>query len=320
MSRLHHRSICLPLVLLLGSSGCGEQPAATRPESSPAAPAARPTVVEVVARGLTFDAPDEVEAGWVTFRLRNESGMAHFAIVERLPAGKTLEDQQRDIAPVFQAGMDHLDDGDADLAGDAFAELPAWFGDIVFMGGPGLVSPGVTSDATVFLQPGTYLLECYVKTDGVFHSFNPAPDAYGMVHQLTVVDGDNGAPEPTASVQVAISSEGGIAVRGTPAAGRNTVRVEFPDQTVHENFVGHDVHVAAVPQNVATAELAAWMDWRAPGGLNTPAPVRFVGGSNEMPAGTVGYFTVDLAPGRYAWVAEVPAPDDKGMLQYFTVD
>lgn len=320
MMRLDHHWIWLGIAMLLGSGGCGEQRSAKAPEAAPAAPATQPTIVEMVARGLTFEAPDQVESGWVTFRLRNESGMAHFAIVERLPEGRTLEDQQRDIAPVFQAGMDHLNEGDGEAASAAFADLPAWFGDIVFLGGPGLVSPGVTSDATVFLEPGTYLLECYVKTDGVFHSFNPAPDAYGMVHQLTVVGGDNGAPEPAASVQLAISSEGGIAVQGTPVAGRNTVRVEFLDQTVHENFVGHDVHVAAVPEHVTTTELAAWMDWRGPEGLNTPAPVRFLGGSNEMPAGAVGYFTVDLTPGRYAWVAEVPEPNRKGMLRYFTVD
>jgi hypothetical protein len=38
-----------------------------------------------------------------------------------------------------------------------------------------------------------------------------------------------------------------------------------------------------------------------------------------MPAGETGYFTAALEPGRYAWIAEVPNPAEKGMLQPFTV-
>lgn len=326
--RIHQ--LGLAVVLLLAAAGCAdEQPPATATSDRPVSPDssvastvddAGVEIVEIVARGMTFEAPDEVEAGWVTFRLRNESAMAHFAIVERLPDGRHLEDQQRDIAPVFQAGMDLLEEGRPEQAGVAFSELPAWFGDIVFLGGPGLVSAGGQAEATVFLEPGTYLLECYVKTGGVFHSYNPDPDVRGMVHELTVLPGDNGAVEPTANVEIEISSTAGIEVRGTAVAGRNLVRVDFLDQIAHENFVGHDVHVAEVPEHVSTASLAAWMDWRASGGLDTPAPVRFVGGTNEMPAGSVSYFSVDLKPGRHAWVAEVPEPERKGMLRYFTVE
>jgi hypothetical protein len=38
-----------------------------------------------------------------------------------------------------------------------------------------------------------------------------------------------------------------------------------------------------------------------------------------MPAGSIAYLTVTLDPGRYAWVAEVPRPDEKGMLKVFEV-
>jgi hypothetical protein len=61
------------------------------------------------------------------------------------------------------------------------------------------------------------------------------------------------------------------------------------------------------------------MDWSAPGGLQTPAPAEFLGGLNEMPAGSTGYFTVDLEPGEYAWISEVPDASAKGMLKEFEV-
>ncbi len=276
-------------------------------------------VVDVIARGLTFEAPDTIPSGWTTFRFRNESGVVHFAVLERLPDGMGLEEQQQEVAPVFQAGMDLLNAGKMDAALAKFGELPEWFGRIVFMGGPGLTGPGRTSAASVYLEPGTYLLECYVKTGGVFHSYNPEPSAYGMVHELTVTRTPSGAEEPVATARITLSSERGIEVNGELTAGEQTVAVHFEDQVIHENFVGHDVHLVRLTDETELAELAAWMDWRATRGLETPAPAEFVGGLHEMPAGATGYITVTLEPGRYAWIAEVPEPEKKGMLQTFEV-
>jgi hypothetical protein len=79
------------------------------------------------------------------------------------------------------------------------------------------------------------------------------------------------------------------------------------------------VHLARLEDDTDMARLEAWMDWSHPDGLQTPAPVMFLGGLNEMPAGHTGYLHVDLEPGRYAWVAEVPGARAKGMLRVFTV-
>ncbi len=276
-------------------------------------------LVEVVARGLTFDAPDTVAPGWTTFRLINQSPMVHFAIVERMPEGRGVAEQQAEVAPPFQRGMDRIAEGDMDAAMAAFGELPEWFGEVVFLGGPGLTSAGVTSEATMWLEPGTYLLECYVKTDGVFHSFNPDANIVAMVHEFTVAGEETAVPEPASDHDVVISSETGFELTGAPSAGSNTFRVTFADQTVYANFVGHDVHVVRLGEGVAMDEIEAWMNWSSPGGLNTPAPATFVGGLNDMPAGGVGYFTVTLEPGSYALVAEVPDAAAKGMFVTFDV-
>jgi len=61
------------------------------------------------------------------------------------------------------------------------------------------------------------------------------------------------------------------------------------------------------------------MDWTQPGGLQTPAPAVFLGGLQEMPAGSTGYLTVTLEPGRYAWIAEIPGTDANGFLKEFSV-
>jgi hypothetical protein len=276
--------------------------------------------MNVVARGLSFEAPAEVPLGWTTIRFENLSPMVHFVVVERLPEGQGASSQQELVAPVFQRGMDLIAAGDMDGAMAEFGTLPPWFGDIVFMGGPGLTSAGQTSQATVYLEPGTYLLECYVKTAGVFHSYNPDPAILGMVHEFTVTAEASGAVEPSPTLSVRISSASGIEIEGTPSAGTHMVRVDFDDQVVHENFVQHDVHVARIPDGFDLATLEAWMNWVDPAGLQTPSPVEFIGGTNEMPGGTYAYFTVTLTPGTYALVAEVPGALGKGMLQTFTVE
>jgi len=276
-------------------------------------------VVLVTARGLSYEAPQEIESGWTTFRFVNESDMTHFAIVERLPEGIGVKEQQEQVAPVFQEGMNLLAAGNTDAALKKFGELPEWFGRIVFMGGPGLTSPHTTAQTTVHLEPGTYLLECYVKTGGVFHSYSANRSAYGMVHQFTVAERHSGEAEPEATAELTLSSARGIEAPATMIPGVHTIAVHFEDQTVHENFVGHDVHLVRLKPDTDVPALAAWMDWRQPTGLSTPAPAEFLGGVQESPAGTTGYMTVRLEPGDYAWISEVPDPDKNGMFQPFHV-
>ena len=307
-------AVALALTIASLTTGSSDGPVPDRPDDRPGA-----AVVEIIARGMTFEAPDEVPSGWVTFRLRNESDMIHFAVIERMPEGIGLAEQQEQVAPIFQQGMDLLNAGKPDEAMAAFGNLPEWFGEIAFTGGPGLTSPGETSSVTVHLTPGRYLLECYVKTNGIFHSYNPNGDGYGMMHEFEVVDRDSGLRTPKPSMEVSISGEGGIAFDGKALPGRQIVAVHFDDQQPHENFVGHDVNLVRLDEETDLDELLVWMDWTQPTGLETPAPARFIGGTEELPAGSTTYLNVDLRPGRYAWIAEVPRADEKGMFVIFTV-
>jgi uncharacterized cupredoxin-like copper-binding protein len=278
-------------------------------------------VVTITATGLDFDAPNEISSGWTTLRFNNESGMTHFALLERLPDGIGVEEHQAEVAPLFQKGFELMAAGKPDSASQTFEALPEWFSGVVFLGGPGLVAPGRTAQATVNLEPGTYLIECYVKTNGVFHSYNPLPDTYGMVREITVAEEASGTTAPEPSVELDVSKEAGIVWmddRPVPP-GQHTVAVHFRDQAVYKNFVGHDVHLVRLGPGTDEAAVAAWMDWTRADGLETPAPASFVGGTNEVPAGDTVYFTVDLSPGQYAWIAEVPNPAEKGMLKTFTV-
>ena len=79
------------------------------------------------------------------------------------------------------------------------------------------------------------------------------------------------------------------------------------------------LHLVRLTPETDTEALFAWMNWSLPAGLQTPATANFVGGINELPAGDTGYFSATLQPGEYAFIAEVPAAEEKRMFHRFTV-
>lgn len=169
-----------------------------------------------------------------------------------------------------------------------------------------MVSPGGTTDVVAFLEPGTYVIECYVKTeDGVFHS------VLGMIDEIAVAEDSHGAAPPDADLRITLRNpdpddgtapESGIEVDGTATAGRQVVEVRF--EADDPPLLGNDLHLVRLDDGTDVADVAAWMDWSRPDGLRTPAPATFLGGTHEMPQDRSAYLTVDLEPGHYAWVSE----------------
>jgi len=296
------------------------QPAATaKAEPTPAA-GAQPYVVEIRAVGKTFEGPAEIPSGWTTFRFVNASPMIHFAMIDVPPEGISVQEMSDTVMIPFQEAMDAMNAGDEDAANAAFAKIPPWIADLGRNGGPGLLSPGRTGQTTVFMKPGHYILECYVKSDGVFHTTPPGPGQLGMVHDLTVTEAKNDAPEPQANATLVIRNAGYELVSGSVKPGSNTIRVDFDEQQALPSFVTNDVHLMRADSADSTALADAWMDWRDRFGLQDPSPVTFLGGVNDLPAGSHGYFTVDLEPGDYAFIAEIPNPQASGFVLPFTVE
>lgn len=283
--------------------------------------AVTPGVVEITAthnaetnEHLFITDVEEIPSGWTTFRLVNSSPANHFLILELLPEGKSIRNSVTEIVPVFQEAMDLIHAGQVENGYARLGDLPEWFGNIQFMGGPGLVSPGGSSEATVYLEPGNYVMECYVKTaEGKFHS------SLGMMRGLTVTgDTSEAAPPSQASLEMTLTNEG-FGVQGNVDTGTHTVAVHFAEE--NPPLLGNDVHLVKLESDTDLEELVTWMDWSQPGGLvsdhATGAPFQFMGGTHEMPMGRTAYFTVELTPGRYAWVSERSAQDP--LQKEFTV-
>jgi len=279
---------------------------AMEPAGAPAAGS-----VEVVADDYSFLAPDTIPSGWTTFRMVNQGNEPHFFLLNRLPEGKTFEDYGREVAAPFDSVWNALASGAVDKA-EAGAMLgrllPAWYAGVEAMGGVGLLAAGRTAQATARLEPGSYVMECYVKTaEGSFHAM------LGMVTPITVSTevSDQEAPAPDLRVTLTNAE---LAVEGEPSAGEQTVAVHFEEHP--EVGLGNDVHLVRL-DGTSIEEIVPWMDWMNVDGLRAPAPALFLGGTQEMPVGETAYFQATLEPGRYAWISETAA---ERLVQEFSID
>jgi hypothetical protein len=276
------------LSLSVANPGRAQQPA-PEPDASR---------IDVTATDYAFRAPESAPSGWTRIRFTNEGAEPHFIFMSRLPEGRSIEDYERDISPVFAGALEAVRSGATpDVAMQTLMEkLPAWFPELHFVGGPGLASPGVTTQATLRLEPGNYVLECYIKTeDGRIHYME------GMVRPFTVTQQASALEPPTADVTVTLTNDG-MAFDGDVAAGRRTFRVHWEENP--EQGFGHSAHLARLDDGASVEDVVAWMNWFSNAGLAAPAPVEFIGGLHFMPTGATAYFTADLEPGRYLLISE----------------
>jgi hypothetical protein len=289
---------------------------------SPASTDISPTdtnVLELGIDGLTFVGPDSIKSGWTTVRVLNDSGMTHHALVYRLPEAVNADMIDQDVAIPIQESLTAALEGNFEKAAEIAATMPAWVADLTWLGGPGMMSEGVTGEATMYLEPGNYIVECYVKTNGVQHNYNPEPGEYAMILPLTVLPEHGGMAEPDANVTLTLTNAGVEISKGEFVPGDNSVRVIFEEQQLYNNFVGHDAHVFRIDVSTDVDAAARWPDFFPLDGQQTPAPALFVGGIHDMPQGTIGYFKLNLEPGDYAVTAEIPDAQEKGFVKRFSV-
>ncbi|HEX8243088.1 MAG TPA: hypothetical protein VF541_06325 [Longimicrobium sp.] len=267
----------------IAAAACGR--AGATPQAQAAA--APPRVVTVVARDFAFQAPDEIPAGLVTFRLQNRGQNLHHMQVLRLDDGKTLQD-------VFAALPTQ-------------GPPPAWMHEV---GGPNAPDPGGDSNATLLLQPGTYAILCFVDIpDHVPHVMK------GMAKQIRVTPAPQPAAMtgPTGDVTMTLNDYS-FALSKPLTAGPHTIRVE------NGAAQSHEVELIRLAPGKTVQDLMGWME-----NMQGPPPASAIGGIAGMRQGEVQSFSHDFTPGSYVLICFVPdARDGKphfmhGMVQSFTV-
>jgi hypothetical protein len=274
--------------LLLGVGTLNAQAgAAPRPAAAATLPG---RVVEVAAGEFFFQAPDSIPAGLTTFRLR-QIGLVHQRVIAGGAALDSLaahpDDQTRGLHMLWLVRLDSgKTAGDLYRAAQARERTTGWARSL---GGPGFALPPGTSNATLVLEPGNYVIICYVGSAREdrkrFHFLN------GMFRALTVLP--NPAPVaamPALDVVIRVSETGALQYSAPIVAGRRVLRIE------NAGARSYEFSVRRVAPGRTTAEALAWRGTDSP---RTPPPFEVLGGLSDVPSGGSLITTMDFEPGDY---------------------
>ena len=272
--------------------------------------------IEVISNGMDFETVDEIKSGWTTFKYINKSLDTHFFILEKMPDTLGLTTYKKDLFPPFISAFEHFEKGEMEAGMKEFEKIPQWFSKVELAGGVGLTSKNTTSKSTIFLEPGTYIMECYVRMpNGLGHVF------MGMIKELKVSKESNANEPPKADFKIGISSELGITFNDSIKSGTYTFEAKFEDQKQYEHLMGHDVNLVKIENDSLISVLNNWLnvvDFQA---FRSPEPdgFLFLGGVEDLPAGETGYFEATLEKGNYVLISEIPNAVERMMIKPFTV-
>ena len=272
------------LVMAIVLSACGSAVA-----SSPATTGTPIPEITIKAADYSFDAPAQIEARLVKIKLVNDGQEPHHVQIVRLNDGVTPEQLQ------------------TALQEDPTAALSL----AVAVGGPGVIDPGLTSQVTLDLSPGQYVLLCFVPShDGLPHL------AKGMVRPLEVVARDGydhaTAPQPVADMTVKLRDF------EFPLPSRIKVGPQVW-QIFNEGSQLHEIMLIKLAEGKTLENVQAFM--QSPHGA---PPFANVGGFQAIHPGETGWLHLDLTPGEYVALCYVPDEHGKshiehGMVLPFTV-
>jgi hypothetical protein len=272
--------------------------------------------IEVVSTGMNFEVIDEIKSGWTTFKYNNNSEETHFFIFEKMPEGIGLEDYKKEIIPPFIKAFNHLDKGNVDAGMKEFEEIPEWFAKVGLGGGVGLTSPHTVTESTIYMHPGVYVMECYVRMpNGMAHAF------MGMVKELIVKEENNNQDMPSSDFEISVSSENGVSFADSLETGDYALSVIFEDQKQYETLLGHDINLVKLENEQLLDSLNNWINAANIKAFRTPAPkgLTFLGGVEDLPAGSKGFFNVSLTKGSYVLISEIPNALQRNMYKTFVV-
>lgn len=282
-------AVLVPFACVLLSASGRAQPGRRPVEQLPG------RVVDVAAGEFFLRAPDTIPAGLVTFRLsqigdrltnpakveaenlapatrENDPTRAfHMLWVARLEPGRTMSEW-------YEA---HVKD-----------EPTPW---AVELGGPAAAEPPGTSNATMVLEPGNYVLVCHVGSARADKSRSHL--LKGMFRGLTVLPGSaSNAEMPRADAFARITGTGQIELQGTLRQGPQRIRV------INETAKSHEFIVVRVKTGRTAREAVTWR--RTDGSTH---PFASLGGFSDVRPGTTLTTTIDFGVGGHVlWTSRTP--------------
>ncbi|MBV9169831.1 MAG: hypothetical protein JOZ81_07085 [Chloroflexi bacterium] len=254
--------------------------------TTPTSPRATRTV-QIDASDFAFNAPETLTAGVATIHLTNQGQEAHHAQLLRLQDGMSFDQ--------FTTALQQEGEGALALVSGE--------------GGPGTVGPAGSMDVTLDLKPGTYVLACFIAgPDGVPHLMK------GMLKPIEVTPSSEPAAAQPQAKSTFTMRDFSFDMPSTLKAGKATYKV------VNQGPQMHELNILKLAPGKTAADALAWEE--APAG---PPPFEAAGGMNAFSTSGSGYMTLDLQPGNYLAICNVPDPasgaahSHLGMIKNFTV-
>src|SRR2546429_6566667 len=245
----------LALASLAAAAACTQQPPR---------PAGR-NFVTITVTDYAFSMPDTIRAGLTTFRLVNQGKELHHASLVRLGAGKSAADFQAGLAAALQS----------------HAPPPAW---MAFVGGPNAVTVGDTATATQVVEPGSYVLVCWIPSlDGTPHVMK------GMLHPPVVTASAAPVPPaPPADVTITLTDYD-FQLSQPLTARSHAVRAD------NVGAQGHEGVIAALAPGKTLHDFIAWEQ----GGEKGPLPTgQWLGGVTPLEPRAASPVPAAPPPGR----------------------
>jgi len=288
-------SVALLAVLLLGACGGDDDPAvdAAADDAAEAVDdatdeAAEPEIqkVSIGAKEYSFDAPKEIDSGTTEFTMKNEGKEGHIAVIAKIADGKTFAD----VTKALQTPP-----GSPPAGPPPFEEVA----------GIASVSPGLSSNVTAEIEPGSYLFACFLPSpDGAPHI------AKGMVAPFTVTKSDaEAAPLPAAVAEVS-AKDFSYTTDFKAKAGEQVITLKNDGTQLHE------ITLAEFAPGKGPGDLEAY--FKKPDG---PPPATFFGGPVVEKGGEISWKTPALVAGKtYVFMCLIPDVADgiphaaKGMV------
>ena len=278
----------------------------------------KPYRVEVKATDFAFQAPDTLPSGWITFVLNNEKGhQVHELSLARIPKEISYQTYLNKFNGGWAALLKELQEGKinhSEIYKRAGELLPKWADSVAYITARGLVSPGRSAEKTLYLSPGNYALECWVKTqDGIIHIRR------GMTKLLTITDDPANSPEPSPDSHITLDKDK-IETKWNATLGKHTFALNLKTDA-EGNAVHNDIHLIKLGESTDLKEVNKWLDWYHVGGLRNPAPAEFLGGTSTYYSnpGDQAYFSLTIKkPGKYAWIVQTPEGEE--LWKKFTVE
>lgn len=287
------------LLLSIVLAACGSSaPTDSAPASSVTEAPATDTVVSnsdslpgitITAEDFSYKAPVKTGAGWVRVTLKNNGTEPHHVQFLRLNDGVTVQQFQ-----------DALAQGE----GPAMALVKQ-------VGGVGAVAPGLSGSAVINLPAGEYVILCFIVSPA---SHQPH-FAMGMIKSLTVEDRGDTASEPAAGLTVRLK-DFTFDLPDTLSSGPLTVQV------INEGPEPHEFNIMRLANGKSASDVMQFLN----GDVSGPPPFTSIGGMNGLDVGSTGYAEVNLLPGKYVAICNIPSPTAEGkphfmlgMIKEFTV-